>query len=307
MHMQNSLRRVLVAACLCASIATTCPGQQPAPATTAGPLRAHPDNSRYFTDGTGQAIYLTGSHTWASLQDCGLDVGSPDSSDPPQVFDFDGYLVLLTENHHNFIRLWRWELPRAVNQAGESFYCAPQPWRRTGPELASDGKPKFDMTQLEPDYFERLRSRVMAAGERDIYVSIMLFEGWYLSTEPKSWLYHPFHRSNNVNHIDGDANGNGNGEETNSNQIQAVVELQRAYVRKVVDTVNDLDNVLYEIANESAVPGSTQWQYDLFEWFNPVSGDVVSTGSISSSEASHAFTPPFVGPAVLYLKTASAG
>ena len=32
-----------------------------APAT--GPLRVHPTNPRYFTDGSGKAIYLTGSHT----------------------------------------------------------------------------------------------------------------------------------------------------------------------------------------------------------------------------------------------------
>ena len=37
-----------------------------APAT--GPLRVHPTNHRYFTDGSGKAILLTGSHTWANFQ-----------------------------------------------------------------------------------------------------------------------------------------------------------------------------------------------------------------------------------------------
>jgi hypothetical protein len=32
-----------------------------------GPLRVHPKNPRYFTDGTGRAVYLTGSHTWDNL------------------------------------------------------------------------------------------------------------------------------------------------------------------------------------------------------------------------------------------------
>lgn len=89
-------------------------GQEGTNEKTAGPLRVHPTNSRYFADGTGSVIYLTGSHTWASLQDCGLDVGSVDTSDPPREFDFNAYLELLTENNHNFIRLWRWELPQAV-------------------------------------------------------------------------------------------------------------------------------------------------------------------------------------------------
>ena len=39
------------------------------PAT--GPLRANPANPRYFTDGSGRAIFLTGSHTWANFQDFG--------------------------------------------------------------------------------------------------------------------------------------------------------------------------------------------------------------------------------------------
>src|SRR3989442_8335962 len=43
---------------------------RPAPAT--GPLRVHPANPRYFTDGSGQAIFLTGSHTWANFQDIGV-------------------------------------------------------------------------------------------------------------------------------------------------------------------------------------------------------------------------------------------
>src|SRR5213592_327203 len=43
-----------------------------------------------------------------------------------------------------------------------------------------------------------------------------------------------------------------------------VLEFQRAYLRKVIDTVNDLDNVLYEICNEAGVY-STAWQYHLIK------------------------------------------
>ena len=56
----------------------------------------------------------------------------------------------------------------------------PFPWQRTGPGLALDGKPKFDLNLFNQSYFDRLRSRVIAAGERGIYVSIMLFEGYGL-------------------------------------------------------------------------------------------------------------------------------
>jgi hypothetical protein len=44
-----------------------------------------------------------------------------------------------------------------------------------------------------------------------------------------------------------------------------VLPFQRAYVRRVVDAVNEFDNVLYEISNESDA-GATAWQYDTIEY-----------------------------------------
>ncbi len=106
----------------------------------------------------------------------------------------------------------------------------------------------------------------------------MLFEGWalHLSPAPDNVAGHPFHTANNINGIG----------------ITSIVDyqvlpldprvqaLQEAYIRKVVDTVHDLPNVLYEVANESSGDGrldeqmaaalkltnletgdSTQWQY----------------------------------------------
>lgn len=227
----------------------------------AGPLRVHPDNPRYFTDGSGKAIYLTGSHTWSNFKDMGR-------TDPPPAFDFEAYLDFLQQHHHNFIRLWTWELSR-YSYGGKVTYAEPFPWPRTGPGTARDGKPKFDLSRFDEAYFDRLRSRVKAAGERGLYVSIMLFEGHGLhaSDAPWCWDGHPFNRQNNINGIDGDPNGDGRGIESQTLQIPAITALQEAYVRKVVDTVNDLDNVLYEIANESG-SYSTEWQYHLIRFIH---------------------------------------
>lgn len=54
----------------------------------------------------------------------------------------------------------------------------PLPYQRTGPGTASDGAPKFNLNQFNQAYFDRLRSRVIAARDRGFYVSIMLFQGW---------------------------------------------------------------------------------------------------------------------------------
>ncbi len=66
----------------------------------------------------------------------------------------------------------------------------------------------------------------------------------------------PFNSKNNINGIDGDSNGDGIGTEIDTLANPAVTRIQEHYVRKVIDTVNDLDNVLYEICNEAG-PYST--------------------------------------------------
>jgi len=235
-------------------------GQVAAPAPATGPLKPHPTNPRYFTDGSGKAVYLTGSHTWNNLSDVG-------PGDPPSAFNFDAYLDFLQRHNHNFIRLWRLEevawdtrLTPEFVEKGAMNTVAPHPWKRTGPGNALDGKPKFDLEKFDAAYFERLRSRLSAAGQRGIYVSVMLFEGCLLQTQANSWKDHPFHSANNVNGIDGDAEGDGRGLETHMLKAPAVTRLQEAYVRQVLDTVGDLDNVLYEISNEAGAY-STEWQY----------------------------------------------
>ncbi|MCE5250139.1 DUF6298 domain-containing protein [bacterium] len=229
----------------------------------AGPLRAHPRNPRYFADGAGRVVYLTGSHTWNNFKDMG-------QTDPPPLFDFDAYLDFMKSYNHNFMRLWTWDLTVfSYEEDGILTYVAPFPWKRTGPGTGLDGKPKFDLKQFDSSYFDRLRSRITAAGKRGIYVSIMLFEGHGLhaSQPPWCWDSHPFNRNNNVNGIDGDTNADGRGLEIQTLEIPDVTALQEAYIRRVIDTVNDLDNVLYEIVNESGVY-STEWQYHIINYIH---------------------------------------
>lgn len=229
------------------------------PAT--GPLRVSSANPRYFADPSGKIVYLTGSHVWNSLQDMG-------ETDPPPPFDWQAYLDFLQRYHHNFVRLWRWELvswdTSSVRRKAK-LTTAPHPWKRTGPGQALDGKPKFDLMQFDEAYFTRLRQRVRAARDRGIYVSIMLFEGWGLQRVPSAWKAHPFHSANNVNGIDGDANGDSKGLEIHTLSTPPVTTIQEAYVCKVVDTVNDLDNVLFEVSNENHPP-STEWQYHIIRY-----------------------------------------
>jgi len=250
---------VVAVAPLLATPARNHAGQPPA----TGPLRVHPDNPRYFTDSGGRAILLAGSHTWPSLVDMG-------PSDPPPRFDFDAYLAFLEKDGHNFVRLWTWEhttWDTRGNRETKRHHCAPMPYARTGPGKALDGKPKFDLSKFDTEYFSRLRRRVEAAGKRGIYVSVMLFEGWAMQNSPGAWESHPFHPKNNTSGINGDTNGDGKGLEVHELADPRVTAVQEAYVRKVIDTVGDLDNVLYEISNENHPP-STPWQYHIIDFIH---------------------------------------
>jgi len=226
----------------------------------AGALSVLAGNPRYFSDASGRrAVYLTGSHTWNNFQDWG-------PGDPPRPFDYAAYLDLLARHGHNFIRLYVWEQAAWFPGTEEKIVIAPLSYLRTGPGVALDGSPRFDLTRFNPAYFRRLRERVEAAAARGFYVSVMLFDGWSIELKGERvgnpWRGHPFNRENNINRIDGDTNGDGEGKETHTLANPPVVALQKIYLKKVVETLSDLDNVLWEVSNESH-SGSAAWQYEM--------------------------------------------
>lgn len=148
---------------------------------------------------------------------------------------------------------------------------SPLPYSRTGPGTALDGKPRFDLKQFNQAYFDRLHCRVVAAQKRGIYVSVMLFQGWSVQRKGhvgNPWQGHPFNKANNINGVDGDLNNDGEGEEVHTLDVpKEITNLQEAYVRKVIDTLNDLDNVLWEIGNEMHT-GSIKWAYHMIEFIH---------------------------------------
>jgi predicted amidohydrolase len=228
---------------------------RPASARATSPLRVHPTNPRYFTADGQKAVFLTGSHTWSNLQDTTYD-----GAQSPPPFDFEAYLAFLKAHNHNFFRLWAWENGFNPKAKQTTTHFDPMPYLRIGPDHALDGKPRFDLTRFNEAYFDRLRQRVKAAGDEGIYVSVMLFQGF--SVEGKGnlggdpWQGHPLHSKNNVNGVNGEG-----GIQAHTLSNPDVTAIQEAYVRKVIDTVNDLDNVLYEITNEDrGGPAGTAWQ-----------------------------------------------
>ncbi len=198
-------------------------------------------------------MYLTGWYAMQNLQDR-IDGGAA-------IVDYDDYLHSLESHHLIFIRLAVWEDARSE----------PTIYQRTGPGQALDGGLKFDLTRFNTNFFARLRNRVEAADQRDIYVCVMLFQGWSTGTlgheTQNPFPFHPFHPDNNINGIDGTSPGYDppEGYRIHTLDDPSITALQEAYVRKVVETLNDLDNVIYEVSNES-VHDSWPWQYHMMNY-----------------------------------------
>ena len=233
-----------------------------------GTIQVSSSNARYFSQ-SGSIVVLSGFHTWETLVDHG-------DSDPPDVFDYDAFLDALVAKNNNFIKLWTCESLRDWCDAVK--YFDPPVYQRNGPGNAADGKLKVDLTAFNPDYFERLRERAIEAGNRGLYVCVQLFQGWQVTQKGYSagspGTYHPFNAANNINSIDGDIDNDGQVGETRDVTWTAVYDLQKAYVRAVVDAVNDLDHIIYEISNEEDeednASGQTKvaWQHALIDYIH---------------------------------------
>ena len=224
--------------------------------TSMGPLKQSTVNSRYFVDPAGNAVFLSGSHTWNDFLD--TDTGGS----TPAAFDFNAYVTFLKQNQHNVTILWRKDLPEYCgwNFSGSVWKMGPWPWLRPGPGVATDSNPKFDLTQLNQAYFDRLRARVQQLQQNGIYAIVQLFDINQLTYVRCSTDGYPFSGPNNINGVsDGYTSGTNNFTSYAMTTNNAISNFQDAYVKKVVDTVNDLPNVLYEVSEEQVSEAMVWW------------------------------------------------
>ena len=224
------------------------------------PLR-HSASPNYFEDANGKPLLLCGSHSWNTLQDWGTN-GSI------QALDFEKFVSFLQAHGHNFTLIWTTELPKfhdlpVTATSPPDFTVSPHPWIRTGPGVATDGGLKFDLTKFNEPYFERLRTRVQALGDAGIYAGVYLFSGeWLLRFRCPTDGY-PFSGGNNVNGVDDGYNGTSPETAVASVTMTApntITAIQDTYVRKTIDVLNDLPNVLWIVSQEA--PEHSLWWND---------------------------------------------
>jgi hypothetical protein len=204
------------------------------PARAADPLALHPKHPRYLTF-RGKAAILVGS---------GEHYGAVVNRD----FDYRKYLDTLAADGLDLTRLFvgtYYEKPGDFGIEANTLAPAPGralvPWARSDTAGAADGGAKFDLSQWDSAYFERLRSFVAEAGKRGIVVEVVLFSSYYGS----GWPHSPMNAANNVNGI-----GTVPKEKAQTLDNGNLLAEQERVVRKIVAELRDFDNVYYEIQNE---------------------------------------------------------
>ncbi|MEO8763580.1 MAG: putative collagen-binding domain-containing protein, partial [Ginsengibacter sp.] len=225
-----------------------------------GPLRQS-GNPNYFEDASGKALILSGSQTWNTFQDWGSNASI-------QKLDFNFFANFLKEHGHNFTLLWSTELPKfagfpTTESSPPEITVSPFPWLRTGPGLATDGGLKFDLTKPDQNYFDLLRARVKTLDSVGVYAGVYLFSAeWLLRFRCPTDGY-PFSGGNNVNGVD---DGYTDGPpETWVNAVtmrspNTITRFQDDFVKKTINTLNDLPNVLWIVSQES--PENATWWND---------------------------------------------
>ena len=213
-------------------------------------------NPHYFKDAHGTAVILNGSQTWNTFQDWGTE-----GTIAP--LDFDAFVKFLAAHGHNFTLLWTVEMPKFCGLpntvASSEFVVTPLPWKRTGPGTATDGGLKFDLTKLDPVFFGRLRTRTETLKNAGIYAGVYLFTGEFLNVFRCSSDGYPLTGANNINGVDdGYVSGKKGINAVAMTAPNAITRYQDAYVEKVIDTLNDLPNVLW-VVSEEAPSNSTWW------------------------------------------------
>jgi len=243
------LALVVVAASLL-SVCDPAAGQMGADVPSSKALSIYPSNPAYFQSADGKPIVMIGDYEASPTAPTGTPI------DPN--FDYQIFFDTLRDNGLNFAKLWIFYGVEAEYDSETPFDEYHRfnilPYLRTGPGLASDGRPKYDLDQFNPYYFERVAAACAAARERGVYLHLVLIDGWIFRI-PALWKFHAYNRANNVNGVDGDPKDTGMSTDPERGSCSLgntrVLEVEKAYLRRLLDAVNDFDNVLFEVSNEN--------------------------------------------------------
>lgn len=241
-----------------------------------GVLRVHGTNPRWLTNDSGKALLFSGpsggdatgsaARGFAYLQDFA-------AANAPMVNDPAAAVASMTAEGLNFMRLWV-DIASAWGSNAEfaagTYWTTPtdqKPWKRVGTRVdtSTGGSVTvgiYDLAQFNQAFFDRVRARVLLASNAGITTSIMLVSAYpHFDYVDHGGFSTPFLAANNVNGVSCDGNANGRCEELFATTNAAMLAVMAAYADKLVDTLNDIDSVIWEPANECKADCSTWLHY----------------------------------------------
>jgi hypothetical protein len=216
-------------------------------------------------------------------------------------FDFERYFAALARDGLNHTRTFSGtyrEVPGSFGITDNTLAPKPgrylAPWSRSDEPGYFDGGNKFDLTRFNPEYFERLRRFMASAAKHGIVVEFNLFCPFY---EEVLWQACPMNARNNVNGI-----GNCPRDQVLTLKHADLVEVQVAFVRKVVEVLNEFDNFYFEVCNEPYIRDVPwDWQEKIIETIVQAEQSLPNKHLISLNIANGSRKLDWVHPAVSIL------
>ena len=241
--------RIVLCVWLCGHVVSSgfVPAQSRAAEGPAAFFALHADNPHYFVwHGKPTVLVTSGEHYGAVLN---LD------------FDYVRYLDELQKHGLNHTRTFSGVYrenagafqitDNTLAPAANRYVC---PWARSDQAGYHGGGNRFDLTQWDAAYFERLKDFIGQAARRGIVVELTLFCPMY---KEDMWNDCPMQADNNINGI-----GRCQSEQVYTLQQHDLLDIQLAVTRKIVSELRDFDNLYYEICNEPYFGGVTlEWQH----------------------------------------------
>ena len=197
------------------------------------PIRIHPSNPKLFEfRGEPRVLVCATEHYGAVMN---------------RPFRFDRYLADAAAKSQTLTRLFC--LFREQQSAHNPYStCKPEstdyisPYPRTGPGNAADGLPKYDLSQWNPEFFDRLHGFLTLASDYGIVVEVVILSNTYCE---EVWALNPLKAGNNLGGVD-----TIEWPEYITRRHGRTFTQQRALVEKIVREVNAYDNVIFEVCNE---------------------------------------------------------
>ncbi len=199
---------------------------------------------------SGNGLYVdktTGTASYRGRPVCLLTASEHYGAVINRNFDYHAYLDQMATEGLRLTRLFVLfrELQTSLNPYSP---CKPEstdyvaPYVRTGPGLALDRLPKYDLEQWNPEFFARLHGFLGMAMDKGVVVELTLLSNVYSEVV---WALSPLHGDNNVNSI-----GTTPWYDYMSTRHPALFNEQQRFVRKILEEAAPYDNLIIEICNE---------------------------------------------------------